>query len=105
MQKILIITLFMTTLLASAIAIHYKSDHDRRDAQLQHSEQNILYLADKISKLAKDIRVATYPTACDKASIEIMGDSCDVGNYMEWAGPELEHEAEALWNLLKDEKE
>ena len=101
MQKLLTITLFITSLLASAAAIYYKSDLDLRDAQQQSNNQNIIKLVHQISALTRDIRVATYPTACDEETINIIGESCDVGNYMEWAGPELEHEAEALLIQLK----
>ena len=101
MQKLLTITLFITSLLASAAAIYYKSDLDLRDSQQQSNNQNIIKLVHQISTLARDIRVATYPTACDEETIKIIGESCDVGNYMEWAGPELEHETEALLIQLK----
>ena len=101
MQELLTITLFITSLLGTATAIHYKSDLDFKDTQQHINNKNSIRLVHQISKLARDIRVVTYPTACDNETIKIIGESCDVGNYMEWAGPELEHEAEALLIQLK----
>ena len=102
MQELLTITLLVTSLLGTATALHYKSDLDLRETQKHINDKNTIRLVRQISALARNIRVATYPTACDDETIKIIGASCDVGNYMEWAGPELEHEAEALLVQLTD---
>ena len=102
MQELLTITLLVTSLLGTATALNYKSDLNLRDAQKHINDKNTIRLVRQISELARDIRVATYPTACDDETIKIIGETCDVGNYMEWAGPQLEREAEALLVQLTD---
>ena len=54
----------------------------------------------KLSTLAHNIRVVTYPGACDAATIAIIGEACDVGNYMEAAGTDLEFQSDALLQNL-----
>jgi len=105
MQKLLTITLLTTTLLSTATAIYYKSDLDLKASQNRIQNKSSIKLVHQIAKLAREIRIATYPTACDEETIKIVGASCDIGNYMEWAGPELEHEAEALLVQLQKERD
>lgn len=58
-------------------------------------------LADDINDLARDIEIATGPGECDNNTKKIIGDDCDLGDYMEWAGPELVSRSERLSKILK----
>jgi len=57
--------------------------------------------AQKLYRLAHEIRVVTYPGVCDQQTIEIIGTSCDVGNYMEEAGTRLELQSNTLLKRLE----
>ncbi|WP_345974702.1 hypothetical protein [Sulfurimonas sp. HSL3-7] len=62
-------------------------------------------MADKISTLAKNIRIATYPSECDDLTKDIIGEECDLGNYMEWAGPALEDNTQQLLLYLQESQQ
>ncbi|MGB6019384.1 MAG: hypothetical protein WBF77_07280 [Sulfurimonadaceae bacterium] len=97
-QNILIALLLITI----TATLYYKKRLYQLETQHQMKKESTLKLAHKVAYLAKDIRIATYPTDCDEVTREIIGESCDLGNYMEWAGPELESEAGELLILLND---
>lgn len=99
-QKLLIISLFIITLITTASAIYYSADLSRYKSQKHINDKKTIKLVRELSLLAKDIRIVTYPTACDRETINIAGD-CDVGNYMEWAGPEMQQQVEALLSSLE----
>ena len=65
------------------------------------NDKNTIQLVRSISALAEDIRIASYPGECDLLTKKIIGEECDLGNYMEWAGPQLEHETAKLLNQLR----
>lgn len=100
-QNMLMIFLLLTSLLTTVAALHYKNSLDALKTEQQRTHNNTLILATQISLMARDIRIATYPTACDALTKKVIGEECDLGNYMEWAGPHLEEETERLLLLLK----
>ena len=102
LQNIFIIFMLLTSILGTASALHYKNRLEEFRTQKHINDKSTMELVRSISDLAKDIRIATYPTNCDALTQEIIGESCDLGNYMEWAGPELEHETKQLLILIKD---
>lgn len=89
--------LLLTSLLSTASALHYKNSLDA----LRVEQHRTIALATEVSLMARDIRIATYPTPCDALTKKVIGETCDLGNYMEWAGPHLEDETERLLRLLK----
>lgn len=97
-QNLLIALLLITLVLT----LYYKERLDTLETQHQLKRESTLKLAHEVASLAKKIRIATYPGDCDAATKEVIGEECDLGNYMEWAGPELESEAGALLILLND---
>ena len=87
-------------MIATASTLHYKNRLKEFTLQKHINDKSTIALVRQIAELTKEIRIATYPTDCDDVTKEIIGDDCDVGNYMEWAGPHLEHETKQLLILL-----
>ena len=100
LQNITIVVLLIVSMLATASTLHYKNRLKEFTMQKHINDKSTIALVRQISDLTKEIRIATYPTDCDDVTKEIIGDDCDVGNYMEWAGPHLEHETKQLLILL-----
>jgi len=100
----LIIFMLSTTLMAAGSAYHYKSKFDTLSIHSHINNKSTILLVRELSNLATDIRIATYPTECDKRTKEIIGEACDLGSYMEWAGPTLEQETDKLLALVEQEK-
>ena len=94
--KTLTLLFFCSTLGSTLLALHYQSEV----VQLQQKRQKSITLAKQISSFSTELRIATYPTACDEQSQAILGEACDLGNYMEWAGPHLEAESDRLVEML-----
>lgn len=82
-------------------ALHYKNRLERLSHPNLNAYDKTMIQAKNIARLATNIRIATYPTECDKRTKAVIGESCDLGNYMEWAGPELERESQALLELIQ----
>jgi len=57
-------------------------------------------LADDVFNLASEIEVVTRPFGAEAEAEKILGKDGDLGNYMEWAGPELLSRANRLARLL-----
>jgi len=92
-------------LLVSISAALYLYDRlNRLETQYRQEKERSVSIARDVARLAKEIRIATYPAGCDAPAKEILGEECDVGNYMEWAGPHLERETQRLLELLRDRK-
>ena len=68
--------------------------------QTHINDSDTIQLVRTIADLAKDIRIVTYPGECDIMTKEIIGEECDLGNYMEWAGPKMEKQTEALLSRI-----
>ena len=100
-QNIFIITILISAIIGSASAFHYKYKLEALTTQNHINGKNTIQLVRTIADLAEDIRIVTYPGECDTLTQEIIGEECDLGNYMEWAGPQLEHETAALLSQLK----
>ena len=94
--KALTLLFFCSTLGSSLLALHYQA----QVVQLQQKQQESITLAKQLNTFSTELRIATYPSACDKRSQAILGEACDLGNYMEWAGPHLEAETDRLVELL-----
>jgi hypothetical protein len=97
-QKVLLLLLLFNTVLS----LYYQEKLKQVQTENMLKSKRSVALAYNIARLAKEIRIATYPTPCDALTKEIVGESCDLGNYMEWAGPHLENETEKLLLLLRD---
>ena len=93
--------MLVSTILGTASALHYKYKIEEITMQNHINDKNTIQLVRTISALAEDIRVATYPGECDLLTKKIIGEECDLGNYMEWAGPQLENETAKLLNQLR----
>jgi len=105
MYKQIILTALLLASLSSTL--YYYDRFKRQETQYLLEKERSLKVARgvaKLARLAKEIRIATYPTACDALTKEIIGEECDVGNYMEWAGPHLERETQWLLEQLRDRK-
>lgn len=100
-QNMIIVLMFLTSILGTVSTLHYKNRVDKLTMQKHINDKSTIDLARQVTDLAKDIRIATYPTVCDALTKEIIGEECDLGNYMEWAGPHLEHETKKLHVLLR----
>jgi len=101
LQNILI-PMLLTSIFGTASALYYKNRLEEFSMQKHINDKSTMELVRNILALAEDIRIATYPTDCDALTKEIIGEECDLGNYMEWAGPELENETKKLHILLSD---
>ena len=99
-QNIFITMMLFTSILSTASALHYKNRLEEFTVKKHINDKSTIVLVRKITDLAEDIRIVTYPTDCDDLTKEIIGEECDIGNYMEWAGPHLEHETRQLLILL-----
>ena len=104
LQNIAITVLLIISMLATASTLHYKNRLKEFTMRKHINDKSTIALVRQISDLSKDIRIATYPTDCDDLTKEIIGDDCDVGNYMEWAGPHLQRQAEELLLLVNNEE-
>ena len=100
-QNIIIIAILISATLGSASAFHYKYRLEEMRMQHHINDRDTIHLVRAIADLAKDIRIVTYPGECDVMTKEIIGEECDLGNYMEWAGPLLEYEVKQLSHLLE----
>lgn len=91
------------TIVSLSLALYYYT-------QLQALKNSVfvqrqtLQLAQEISVEAKNIRIATYPTPCDALTKKVIGEECDLGNYMEWAGPNLEEKTTMLVSMIKENR-
>ena len=99
-QNIFIIAILISAIFGSASAFHYKHKLEEIRMKNHINDKNTIQLVRTISALAEDIRIATYPGECDILTKEIIGEECDLGNYMEWAGPKLENKTATLLNQL-----
>ncbi len=93
--------MLLTSLLSTASALHYKNSLDALKIEQLRTKKRTIILATEISLIARDIRIATYPTECDALTKKVIGEKCDLGNYMEWAGPYLEDKTERLRLILQ----
>lgn len=100
LQNIAMSVLLIISMLATASTLHYKNRLQEFTMQKHINDKSTIALVRQLADLTKEIRIATYPAECDDVTKEIIGNDCDVGNYMEWAGPHLEHETEQLFILL-----
>ena len=96
--KALTLLLFCSTLGSSLLALHYQKELDL----LQEKQITSISMAKALTHFSSNLRIATYPTACDTKSKVILGEDCDLGNYMEWAGPHLEEETRVLLEFLRE---
>jgi hypothetical protein len=83
-------------------AFYYKNRLETLTIQKELNSKESMVLLLEITDLARDIRIATYPTECDALTKDVVGEECDIGNYMEWAGPALESETRQLRILVQD---
>jgi len=94
--------IFTALLLVSFILTLYLYDRlNRLETQYRQEKESSVSIARDVARLAREIRIATYPAGCDAPAREILGEECDVGNYMEWAGPHLERETQRLLEQLR----
>jgi len=91
-------------LVSISLTLYLYDRLNRLEAQYRMEKKSSVRLARDVARLAREIRIATYPAGCDAPAKEILGEECDVGNYMEWAGPHLERETQRLLELLRDRK-
>jgi hypothetical protein len=96
------VVILLLSLPGIILSLYYREKLVQVQTENRMKRKNTIALARNIARLAKDIRIATCPDACDTLTKEIVGESCDVGNYMEWAGPHLENETAKLHQLLSD---
>ena len=96
--KALTLLLFCSTLGTSLLALHYQKELDL----LQQKQITSISMAKALTHFSSNLRIATYPTTCDTESKTILGEHCDLGNYMEWAGPHLEEETKVLLEFLRE---
>ena len=94
--KALTFLLLCTTIGATMLTLHYQD----KLTKLHRQHTKSISQVKKLALFSKELRIASYPTACDKQSQKILGADCDLGNYMEWAGPHLEHETKHLLETL-----
>ena len=98
-----IVMVLLFLLLSSVVSsLYYRETLAQAQTENREKRKSTAALARKISSLAKDIRIAIAPADCDALTKEVVGESCDIGNYMEWAGPHLENETAELHLLLSD---
>jgi len=99
MNKQIILAALLLVSLSSTLYLYDR--FKRQETQYLLEKERSLRVARGVAKLAREIRIATYPTGCDALAREVVGEECDVGNYMEWAGPHLEDETDRLLLLLQ----
>lgn len=99
MQKIIILVIVTIAVIAITTSLYYKNRFEACHTRIHTLDERTLPLIRQINTLATEIRIATYPGECDAGTKEIIGEACDLGNYMEWAGPELERETNALYRV------
>lgn len=105
LKKKLIFILFLPLLLAIATVLLCQKNLNQIKTENRLKNKNTLILAGKINTLANNIRIATYPSECDDLTKEIIGEECDLGNYMEWAGPALEDNTQQLLLYLQESQQ
>lgn len=101
LQNRVLIIMLCISLVSMAAALHYKNSLDRVTMRQKAENKNLLKRLQGLSQLSRDIRIATYPTVCDTKTKAIIGEACDLGNYMEWAGPELEQKTGQLLDEIE----
>ena len=93
--------LLFSLLFSIAMVLHCHKKLKMIKTENRLKQRNTLILATRIHELANNIRIATYPSECDDRTKEIIGEECDLGNYMEWAGPALEDNTQQLLLYLQ----
>ena len=101
-RKELIAILILSLLFSIATALYYQKKLNQVKTENRLRTKSTIALAGKISALAKNIRIAAYPSECDDRTKEIIGEECDLGNYMEWAAPALEDDSQQLLLYLQE---
>ena len=96
LQNTVILIMLTTTIIAVTSAYHYKNRLDTVTSQSHINNKSTIHLVRELSELAADIHLVTHHTDCSEMTMEIIGEECDLGSYMEWAGPELAKETQAL---------
>jgi len=96
LNNTMIVLMLTTTIIAATSAFHYKTKFDNLSTQSHINSKSTIHLVRELSELASDIRLVTHHTDCSEITMEIIGENCDLGSYMEWAGPELAKETQAL---------
>jgi len=102
-KKQIITIILLITITGSASTLYYKTRIEQISMQKHINDKKTMKLVRELRALAEDIRIATYPTSCDALTKEIIGEDCDLGNYMEWAAPHLERTVDQLTVLLEVE--
>jgi len=97
------VVILISTAFCSLFALHYYNEIELMREQKHINDKSTLRLVRAISTLAEDIHIATYPGECDLLTKEIIGEECDLGNYMEWAGPTLDQEIKILLTQLSND--
>ena len=100
LQNTFIAIILTTTVIAAASAFHYKVKFDSLSTQTHINDKNTINLVRDISQLVNDIHLVSHHSDCSEMTQAVIGAECDLGNYMEWAGPELKKEAEELSMLI-----
>lgn len=95
-RNIFLILLIAISLSTTASTLYYRSMLYSLTQDQKQKEAEILTTLQTLHTLMQDVQVATYPTPCDQKSRRILGEECDVGNYMEWAAPLMVHTTETL---------
>jgi len=96
LQNTYIAIMLTITILAVASSLHYKVKYDSLSTQTHINDKNTISLVQDISQLVNDIHLVSHYSDCSKMTQAVIGEECDLGNYMEWAGPELKRETEEL---------
>ena len=99
-QNKIVIIMLLVSITSAASTLYYKTRIEKITMNKHINDKKTMKLVRELRALAEDIRIATYPTSCDDVTKEIIGEDCDLGNYMEWAGPHLEQELNQLSLVL-----
>jgi len=104
-RNVILILLSILSVVTTISTINYKSALREIREEQRYKEAEMLMQLRSLLTLSKDVQIATYPTSCDPESRRILGEECDVGNYMEWAAPLLVHKTQILIRSLHHHKQ
>ena len=82
---------------------YYQAYHSLQIAQKAY-EQNEEHLVMSLYLMTEELNLVAYPNSCTAKQEQVLGEQCDLGNYMEWILPQLHTQTQNMLNHLQTHK-
>ena len=103
LYRAVIMMLFSAIIVLTYSNYNYSKEiHQFKLSQQTYQQEHHLLLLD-LQKFSQELYLTTQPYPCTLETEKLLGEHCDLGNYMEWALPELQEQTNTLLLHLKSE--